>query len=503
MTHKTASPSQRPGKSGGKFFPALCNFLGTLILIVVIVACLPLTVPRLLGYDIFSVVSGSMEPAIPVGSVVFVEPAAPENVEAEDVIAFWRDGSVVTHRVLENRFVVGEFVTKGDANEQEDINPTPYNALIGRVKLHVPVMGALLTLLASTVGKLYLLCLAACGVMFNILAGRIRARRRESRREPLRISQEDRDAVEELLWESGELERPARKKKQPPRKKKRSAGRIVKRILLVLALVVFLGSGGTILAVKHQYRLSDQLYEDAAAQFITISLPLPKASQPETESPAAQEDNPSAIADRQRLHEIAPIAVDFDGLREVNPDVVGWIFCPDTVINYPVLQGEDDELYLHHSYNGEFNASGSIFVEAENRRDFIDSNTIIYGHHMNDNSMFATLDRWQEQAYYEEHPVMWLLTPEQDYKIELFSAYNISAYSDTYVVYQGPSPAFTEYLKLAAIYSTFHSDTELDPDGQYVLLSTCAYVFDNARSVIHGRLRPLDSAGGVPFSNMS
>ena len=170
------SPSAR--RSGG-FFPALCNVIGTLILLAVILSYLPLALPQLLGYSCYSVVSGSMEPEIPVGSVVYVEPAEPEDIHAGDVIAYWSDGTVVTHRVVENRFVVGEFITKGDANEKEDIDPTPYNALIGRMKLHIPVVGQFMMLLASNVGKIYLLCFAACGVMFNILAGRIRERQRE------------------------------------------------------------------------------------------------------------------------------------------------------------------------------------------------------------------------------------------------------------------------------------------------------------------------------------
>ncbi|MBQ9250330.1 MAG: class B sortase [Oscillospiraceae bacterium] len=489
MSHKATPSVQRPGKAGGKFIPALCNFLGTLILMLVIISCLPLTVPRLLGYDIFNVVSGSMEPEIPVGSVVYVEQIAPEDVEPGDVIAFWRDDFVVTHRVVENRFVVGEFITKGDANEQEDLNPVPYNTLIGRVKLHLPLAGQLFTLLSGNVGKLYLLCLAACGVMFNILAGRIRANRRETVRAELEMTDEDQVIVEELL--RGNMPR-----------KRASPGKVIKRILLILALVVFLGSAGTILVVRHQYRVSDRLYESAAAQFITIPLPLSAESQTDPANQAAQDSSDAEVPAQQRLPEAAPIAVNFDGLREVNPDVVGWIFCPDTVINYPLLQGTDNDQYLHRSYNGEINASGSIFVEADNRRGFADSNTIIYGHHMNDNSMFATLDRWQDQDYYEEHPVIWLLTPEQDYKIELFSAYNTSAYSDTYTIFPAPSWNFTEYLKVSALYSTVRTGAEVDPNGHYVLLSTCAYVFDNARSVIHGRLVPVSSAGGVPFSNL-
>ena len=166
-------PSKRKGR---KVFPALCSMLGTLILLGVIAAFLPLTVPRLMGYGIYEVVSGSMEPEIPVGSVIYVKAAQPDTVEAGDIIAFYKDESVITHRVEENRYVEGEFITKGDANEENDMNPVGYNELIGRVCLHYPVVGAFLEVCTSNVGKVYLICFAACGAMLNMLAGRLRNR---------------------------------------------------------------------------------------------------------------------------------------------------------------------------------------------------------------------------------------------------------------------------------------------------------------------------------------
>ena len=170
---------------GGSFKAFLCNLTGFLMLAAVIATALPLTVPRFMGYEIYEVITGSMEPALPVGSVVYVSPAAPEDVNEGEVIAFTDDGSVVTHRVRENRFVVGEFITKGDANAQEDLAPIPYSALIGRVVFSVPVVGRFLAVYASRVGKIYALVFAACGVMFNLLAGRIRERNREKLRKRL------------------------------------------------------------------------------------------------------------------------------------------------------------------------------------------------------------------------------------------------------------------------------------------------------------------------------
>ena len=180
------SSSRKAKRKGGKFFPALCNVIGTLLLLAVIAVSLPLALPRFLGYEAYTVVSGSMEPEIPVGSVIYVQPVAePREVQEGEVIAFYSNGVVVSHRVVQNQYFYEEFVTKGDANTQEDINSVSYRDLIGRVSYHVPYVGRLMTIYTSSVGKLYLLCLAACGVMFNILAGRMRVRQQEQFRDKL------------------------------------------------------------------------------------------------------------------------------------------------------------------------------------------------------------------------------------------------------------------------------------------------------------------------------
>lgn len=157
----------------------ICGFLSALVLVVIVAVCIPMTVPRLLGYEVYVVISGSMEPAIPLGSALYMEAAAPEDVAAGDVIAFYDRGAVITHRVVENHVVEGTFTTKGDANAQKDMEDVPYGQLSGRVARHYPLIGGVMTLYTSKIGKAYVICFAACGAMFNILAGRIRARRKE------------------------------------------------------------------------------------------------------------------------------------------------------------------------------------------------------------------------------------------------------------------------------------------------------------------------------------
>lgn len=179
MASSRTSSSRRPIKKGGMFLPALCNIIGTLILVAVIATSLPLAIPRFLGYEAYNVESGSMAPTIPIGSVVYVEGVEPEAVNPGDIIAFYSNGVVVTHRAVENHYFYDEIVTKGDANEKEDINPVAYDQLIGRVRWHIPVLGNYLMVYSNPITKYYLLAIAFCGVMFNMLAGVFRRRAEE------------------------------------------------------------------------------------------------------------------------------------------------------------------------------------------------------------------------------------------------------------------------------------------------------------------------------------
>lgn len=151
----------------------ICGALGTALLVVLVLFCLPLTVPRLMGYHIYSVVSGSMEPAIPVGSLVYIKDSAPEDMQVDEVIAFYgaRDSNaIITHRVVENRVVMGEFITKGDANQTEDMNPVPYDNFIGKVVLSVPVIGKLALMLTSLTGKMIAVGVIGVALILEIIS---------------------------------------------------------------------------------------------------------------------------------------------------------------------------------------------------------------------------------------------------------------------------------------------------------------------------------------------
>jgi signal peptidase I len=154
---------------GGKFFPALCSTLGTVIIAIVIISFIPMAVPRLFGYEVYNVISGSMEPAIPVGSAVYVKYESPMQIEEGEVIAFISGSSIITHRIILNDQSGQTFTTKGDANSAEDMNKVSYNELVGVVKYHFPYVGNLMELYTTNEGKKYAILLAASGALINCL----------------------------------------------------------------------------------------------------------------------------------------------------------------------------------------------------------------------------------------------------------------------------------------------------------------------------------------------
>ncbi len=157
----------KPEFHGGRAFGKLLNFIGTLILIAAIIACLALFVPHYAGIEQYPVTNGSMEPAIPSGSMVYTAQVDPSTLSPGDIIVFTssEDGETpVTRRVVENNIAGGEVVTTGDANEQDDPDPATYSSILGKKVLSVPMLGYLASPMKTIPGKaaMGLVILGAC-----------------------------------------------------------------------------------------------------------------------------------------------------------------------------------------------------------------------------------------------------------------------------------------------------------------------------------------------------
>lgn len=165
---------KKNARKKGNALSVILNIEGIVIIVAVLLIMIPLFLPRIMGYQTFNVISGSMEPNVPVGSLVLAKKITPQDVQTGDIIVFRRGGSVVTHRVVENQKEEQQFITKGDANDSKDLQPIPYSDLVGIVKHHYARIGALMGFFSTLAGKILLIALVAIGALLQVLAGKLR-----------------------------------------------------------------------------------------------------------------------------------------------------------------------------------------------------------------------------------------------------------------------------------------------------------------------------------------
>lgn len=254
-------------------------------------------------------------------------------------------------------------------------------------------------------------------------------------------------------------------------------------VLIAVLIAVMVFCVWQIVKTQRDYKEADTLYSQLQDKYVeTVPETTPDTFGEESDSPDVTPESPP---------ETAPITIDFRNLLAENEDVVGWIYCPDTPINYPVVKGKDNNEYLRRDMNGKYLVSGTIFADYRNEPIVEDLNYVIYGHNMKNQTMFGTILKYKEQSYYDAHPVLYYLTPEQNYKLEPIAGLVVSTED---MIYQ-PSPetdSFSEYVEKLVEKSGFRSEAEYFPGDTLVTLSTCSYEFDTARYVLVCKLTEIE-----------
>jgi len=204
--------------------------------------------------------------------------------------------------------------------------------------------------------------------------------------------------------------------------KKKKGG--VWRVVFWIALIVFIVSLVALGLIGYSYWKNQDTYNQLAEKTLT----------------------PEDIANTS----LADMTLDWDALRAINPDTVGWIYVPDTVINYPIVHTTDNDKYLKTNFYGDEDwttAAGTIFLSAENSPDFSFQNNVIYGHHMRDGSMFAQFAKFQDSKLFNENREIFILTPTGNYKLETFSIFVCDANDPLGQVRFSDETEFTEYVQ--------------------------------------------------------
>lgn len=169
-------------------------------------------------------------------------------------------------------------------------------------------------------------------------------------------------------------------------------------------------------------------------------------------------------------------------------EIVGWLKIPNTSIDYPVVQGDNNKYYLNHNVNHEKDKSGSIFMDYRNRNKVLNRNTIIYGHFMKNKTMFHDLHKFKDKEIFFNNNMISFDTLTNEYSWEVFSVYVTK--TDFYYIQPDFEDAklYEEFLKTIKEKSIYQSDINLSKNDIVLTLSTCTYEYKDARFVVHAKL---------------
>jgi sortase B len=274
------------------------------------------------------------------------------------------------------------------------------------------------------------------------------------------------------------------------RKKKRTAGDVILTLILIIAIAVFCFAAYKLAVIFMEYKAGTDEYKAIAELAVTPNTPDENKDDEDTNDEEDKEDKETVDMEPVEFTPQAPITVDFDALRAVNEDVIGWLYVEalSDTINYPIVHGKDNEEYLHMTYQRNYNFAGTIFIDCENSTDFNDCNTLVYGHNMKNGSMFGQLKKFvRDETTYKDSKYFWILTPEKNYRYEIIAAYTTGVNSSTYTLFREPGEEFEEYLQTILSRSEIETNDEpMTQDDRIVTLSTCTGD-SSTRFVVQGK----------------
>ena len=180
--------------------------------------------------------------------------------------------------------------------------------------------------------------------------------------------------------------------------------------------------------------------------------------------------------------------ISWENLRKINSQTVAWITVPGADISYPVVQAADDEYYLKHNFRGEEDLFGCIFLEHDIKKNFTESHSILYGHNIEGNMMFANLNRYEQPEFLKKCPEIEIITPKRKFLYKIFSVEQASSQSPAFEYgYKLSSPAYRRQLSILKNNSMYDTGVEPDERERMVTLITCNSRLDKEiRMAVHG-----------------
>ncbi|MCD8067802.1 MAG: class B sortase [Lachnospiraceae bacterium] len=276
-------------------------------------------------------------------------------------------------------------------------------------------------------------------------------------------------------------------------KKKRFTPASLLILLLQVAFVVALVQVARILGA---YMSADSSYKNIAESMEEVEMEILPRESADAENGGASDGTAEGEAEEETeegeavSYTYTVTHPDFEYLTSINGDVIGWIQIPGTAVNYPIVQGTDNEYYLTHLYTGDANSSGAIFLDAGTEQGLQDRNAIIFGHNMKNGGMFAALNSYSNWSYYNLHP--YILVTGLDGTImvyDIFSVYSLDAsveenVSAVYLHGFGADEVFEEYLEQVKGRSFYDTGIQVTKEDYIITLSTCQKADSSVRTIV-------------------
>ena len=182
-------------------------------------------------------------------------------------------------------------------------------------------------------------------------------------------------------------------------------------------------------------------------------------------------------------------------LKTENPDIVGWLEIKGTNVSYPVLQGTDNEFYMTHNYKKEKSKNGSIFLSKDYDWNIPSTNLLIYGHNMQNGTMFEELLKYADYNFYVQHPIINFTTVDEDAEYEIISVFKSRVYYKSeqnvfryyYFINAETEDEYNEFVSNAKNASLYNIDANATYGDQLITLSTCSYHVKDGRFAVVGR----------------
>lgn len=235
----------------------------------------------------------------------------------------------------------------------------------------------------------------------------------------------------------------------------------------------------------------DRIQETSETVTAAHTMDLPAATAENTTehvlSSETEEPEPDASVPEISDRKIKEITGKLKEVSRYSDDLIGWIYIADSDIDYPVVQGTDNQYYLHHTPDGRQSNLGTIFLSCRCASDLSDSQNILYGHNMQ-YGMFGDIRKFKDKEQFDRHRYGWLFTKDSLYRIDFYALAVVSAYDDMYNV-PADSVEWQESLRANSLYFT---EPDLGDGDSVIALSTCASDFDDARALFTGKLIWID-----------